>query len=145
MPPLPFTLRMPGQDHSADGLTSWSTFKVRGCLHFDGARLVLEWAVTASTSEVEGLDVRSEVEPLPAEALEVPLDRLRGVEVRSGWWRPRLELVANDLTLFFGVPGEKGGRVRLYLERSDRPDAQAVADAITAALRSIPRASIEPP
>ncbi len=108
MPPLPFTLRIPGQDHSAGGLTSWSTFKVHGFLHFDGARLVLEWAVTANTSEVDGLEVRSEVEPLPAEALEVPLDRLRG------------------------------------LERSDRPDAQAVAEAITAALRGIPRASIEP-
>jgi hypothetical protein len=63
--------------------------------------------------------------------------------VRTRWWRPWLELVANDLTLFFGVPGEKAGRVRLYLERSDRSHAEAVAEGIVDVLRTIPRAPID--
>ena len=39
MTPLPFTLRMPGQDHSADGITAWSAFTVHGVLRFEEGEL----------------------------------------------------------------------------------------------------------
>ena len=135
MTPLPFTLRMPGQDHSADGITAWSTFSVHGVLRFEAGELLLEWAVTASTSEVDGLDVRSEKEALPVEALVVPLERLYEARVRTRWWRPHLELVASDLNVFFGVPGNEGGKLHLRVERADRPLALALADQINNGIR----------
>jgi len=135
MTPLPFTLRKPGQDHSADGITAWSTFTVHGFLHFDGVELLLEWAVTASLSEVDGLDVRSERVSLPVEALAVPLERLYEVRVRSRWWRPHLELVATDLNALFGVPGTEGGKARLYIAPADRARAAVIANAINDGIR----------
>ncbi len=138
MTALPFTLRMPSQDHSADGLTSWSAFKVPGLLHFDDSELLLEWEVTATTDEVDGLEVRSEVVPLPAEALRVPLGRLRGVRASTGWWRPCIHLIGSDLTVFFGVPGQQQGQVRLFVARADRRLAAETAARIEAAIRSAP-------
>lgn len=138
MTPLPFTLRMPSQDHSADGLTSWSTFKVPGLLHFDDGELLLEWEVTATTDEVDGLEVRSEVVPLPAEALQVPLSRLRGVRAMTGWCRPCIHLIGSDLTVFFGVPGQQQGQVRLFVARADRGLAAETAARIAGAIRPVP-------
>ena len=144
MTPLPFTLRMPGQDHSADGITAWSTFTVHGVLRFEEGELLLEWAVTASTSAVDGLEVHSEKEALPVEALIVPLERLYEARVRTRWWQPYLELVATDLNVFFGVPGNEGGKVHLRIERSDRPLAIALADLINNGIRLAPSAPTDP-
>lgn len=138
MTPLPFTLRMPSQDHSADGLTSWSTFKVPGLLQVDEEGLLLEWAVTATTDEVDGLEVRSEVVPLPDEVLRVPVSRLRGVRASTGWWRPCIHLIGSDLTVFFGVPGQQHGQVRLYVARGDRGLAAETAARIEATIRRVP-------
>jgi len=134
MPPLPITLRMPGQDHSSGDFWSWSSFKVAGFLRFDGPEPVLEWEITASTSEVDGFEVREDVEALPPEALAIPLDRVRGVLMKGRWWRPYLKVMARDLTVFQGVPGERHGVVRLYFARAYRPLAQDFADRINTAV-----------
>ena len=132
---LSFTLRKPSEDHSAGLVTTWSRFKVQGVLQFDGDRLVLEWVVTASTGAVEGMDVRMKTAEHPAEALELPLERLYEAKSQGGWWRPQLALIANDLTLFQGVPGADGTTLRLYVARPDRKLAAHVADDINAAIR----------
>jgi len=132
---LSFTLRKPSEDHSAGMVTSWSRFKVHGVLQFDGDRLVLEWAVTASTGAVEGMDVRMQTAEQPAEALELPVERLYEAKSQGGWWRPQLALIANDLTLFQGVPGAEGGTLRLYVARPDRKLAAHLAYDINAAIR----------
>ena len=132
---LTFTLRMPSQDLTAGGRISWSTYKVHGVLQLDADRLVLEWAVTASKGEVEGMDVRMNVEELPVEALELPVERLYEARVHTAWWRPHLTLIANDLTLFKGIPGAEGGSLRLYLARTDRLLALHIAGDINEAIR----------
>lgn len=132
---LSFTLRKPKENQFSGQVTSWAQFKVHGVLQFDGDRLVLEWVVTASTGAVEGMDVRMQTAEHPAEALELPLERLYEAKPRGGWWRPHLTLIANDLALFQGVPGAEGGTLRLYIARPDRKLAAHVADDINAAIR----------
>jgi hypothetical protein len=131
---LTFTLRKPSENNSAGLVTSWAQFKVHGVLQLDGDRLVLEWAVTASTGAVDGMDVRMNTAEHPPEALELPLERLYEAKSQGGWWRPQLALIANDLTLFQGVPGADGATLRLYVARPDRKLAAHVADEINSAI-----------
>lgn len=125
---------MPSSDHSTEDVTAWASYKIHGLLRFDGEALRVEWLATASLDEVEGMDVRSRVVPLAPEALMVPLEQLRTARV-SGWWRPRLEVSANDLGTLSAVPGEDGGRVRFWIRRGDRPLATRVVDAMREAAR----------
>ena len=142
---LTFTLRKPNEDHLAGTVTSWSRFQVNGVLQFDGERLVLEWIVTASTGAVEGMEVRMETKERPAEALELPLERLYEARAHSGWWRPHLALTANDLSLFQGIPGAEGGTLRLYVARPDRKLAAHVAGDINDAIRLAQETGIPSP
>jgi hypothetical protein len=142
---LTFTLRKPSEDHSAGLVTTWSRFKVHGVLQFDRDRLVLEWAVIASTGAVEGMDVRMETAEHPAEALELPVERLYEAKPHAGWWRPHLALVANDLTLFQGIPGVEGATLRLYVSRSDRVLVDHIAGEINDAIRLAQETSIPSP
>jgi hypothetical protein len=142
---LTFTLRKPSKDHTAGGRTSWSTYKVHGVLQLDADRLVLEWAVTASKGEVDGLEVRMDVEEQPAEALALPVERLYEARVHTAWWRPHLTLIANDLSLFQGIPGAEGGSLRLYLARADRPLALHIAGDINEAIRLSPSTPLPSP
>lgn len=136
MGPLPFRLKVPGEDliHGADIISRSFTF--HGMLRFDGAILRLEWAGSAAVDEVSLLDVSSRILPLPSEHLELSLGYLRHAVYRGGWLRPRLELAAWEVDLLRIVPGEAGGVVRLWLARGDRTQGRAVAAALTAALRA---------
>jgi hypothetical protein len=142
---LTFTLRKPGQDHATSGRFAWSTFKVHGVLQCHEDRVVLEWAVTASTGEVDGMDVKMDVQELPVEVLELPLDRLYEVKVHTGWWRPHLTLTANDLRLLKGIPGADGSSLRLFIERADRPLAVHIAGDINDAIRRAQETAIPSP
>lgn len=132
---LTFTLRKPGRDHSAGNRTSWSTYQVHGVLLVEEDRIVIEWVVTARKGEVDGMDVTMDVEELPAEGLELPLERMYEAKVRIGWWRPRLTLIANDLGLFQGIPGARGSNLDLFITREDRSLAVHVAGDINDAIR----------
>lgn len=142
---LTFQLRKRAQDHATGGRFAWSTFKVHGVLQVDEDRVVLEWAVTASTGEVDGIDVKMGVEELPVEALELPLERLYEARVPRGWWRPHLTLIANDLSLFKGIPGAEGTSLRLFIERADRRLALHIAGDINDAIRRAQDAFIPSP
>ncbi len=134
MIPLPFTLKVPGQDDvSGTGVHS-TTYTFHGLLHFEGTTVRLEWTGTAAIDEVTGLDVHSRVLSLPREELEVPVEELRRIEARGGWWRPRLEVCARKLETLQTVPGEERGVVRLWLARRDRRAARECAALIRVAM-----------
>jgi len=107
-------------------------------MRFDGDTLHLEWSGTAATDEVEGVSVRSDIMALPAEAIAIPLERLRTVKLAGGWWRPRLEITGNDMVALAEVPSEEGGRVRFWLSRGDRALAAGLVSALRQAARGRP-------
>jgi hypothetical protein len=107
--------------------------------------VVLEWAVTASKGEVSGFDVKMDVEEQPAETIELPVERLYEAKVHTGWWRPHLTLIANDLRLFQGVPGAEGSHLRLFVARPDRSLSVHVAGDINDAIRRSQEAGIPSP
>lgn len=117
---LPFTLKVPSRDNLRGAVTSWTTFAFHGLMHFDGTALHLEWSGTAATVDIEGVSVRSDVISLPAESSVIPLSRLRSAKLAGGWWRPRLEVTANDTTALAIVPSEAAGRVCFWISRRDR-------------------------
>jgi hypothetical protein len=120
MQSLPFTLKVPGKDAITVSSVSTTEFEFHGLLHLDDDALVLEWAGTAKVEEVSLLAMNQETVALPEEALTLPLDRVRTIALRGGWWRPRLELMGNDLEALRIVPSEDRGQVRLWLARRDR-------------------------
>jgi len=142
MPALPFSLRVPGKDSITWSSVSTTTFRFQGLIRLDGAWLHLEWKGSAQVEAVGGLSVRQETLPLPLEQLRIPLDRIRAVQFRGGWWRPRLEVQANDFETLGIVPSEEGGVVQLWIPRGERAQAQALAEAVTQAIRSAPRSPI---
>ena len=136
MVPLPFRLKVAGKDLSAAATVAWTTFRLQGLLAFDGSLLRLEWSGTGAVDAVTGIEVRSETVSLPTECLGIPLHRVRSIRLLGGWWRPRLEVTANDLDALAPVPSSEGGRVRLWLARRDRALAAAVVAAILQAART---------
>ncbi len=139
LPPLPFSLKVPSRDNlSGEAVISWTDFAFHGLMRFDGEVLQIEWSGTAATDEVEGAAVRSEILALPAEAVAIPLERLRTVKLAGGWWRPRLEITGNDMAALAEVPSEEGGRVRFWLRRGDRALAAELVSAMRQAARERP-------
>ena len=143
---LAFTLRKPPtHEHTSLDHASWATFKVNGVLQLDAERLVLEWAVTANKGVAKGVDFKMNVEEMPVEALELPVERLYEAKLHNKWWRPHLDLTANDLTLFHGVPGAEGSTLRLFVARADRTLADHIAADINDAIRLAHETSIPSP
>jgi hypothetical protein len=141
---LTFNLQKPSQDHATGGSFAWSTFKVHGVLQVDEDRVVLEWAVTESSGKVDGVDVKMDVKELPVEAVELPIERLYEAKAHTGWWKPRVTLIANDLRLFQGIPGVEGTGLQLYIARADRALAEHAVDSINDAIRRAQETSPTP-
>lgn len=136
MVPVPFRLKVPGKDLSSVGTVAWTTFRLEGLLSFDSGALRIQWSGTGLLDAVTGVDVRSEVVPIPSETLVVPLEQIRSARLLGGWWRPRLELTANDLDTLRSVPSEDGGRLRFWLALGDR----RLATQVVAELHRVARA-----
>jgi hypothetical protein len=126
LPPLPFTLPVPGRD-KVDLTGAYSTaFKFHGFVYLEEDGLRLEWSGVAQVDEVGLLSVEEREVPLPEEELFVPFEGLREVRMRGfGPWRS-LELVEARLGVLRMVPGELRGRLRLRIARRDRPRAEAL-------------------
>lgn len=138
-PVLPFRLKIPGKDEFV-GLRAESTsFQFHGLARLDGAVLHLEWAGTAHVQGVDALSIRDEKLFLPAESLELPVERLRAAEVAGRWWRSRLELSARELHALAIVPSEELGVVRLWFRRRDRELASALAADLSRAIAAPPQ------
>jgi hypothetical protein len=139
-PVLPFKLKVAGSDEFR-GLNAISTsFRFHGLLQFDGATLQIEWAGSAQVQEVGALTVRDDQLALPEETLALPVERIRAAELAGGWWRPRLEISANDLQALRIVPSENQGMVRFWYARKDGAIAAGLAARLNAAINSPRRA-----
>ena len=136
--PLPFRLRVPGQD-VIDSEGVWSiSYRVEGLLHLDGGRLSFEWTATRTTERVSVKGIGTDVDRSPIGTLEVPADWIIGVRLRGGWWWPRLELRARRLDAFDGFPGSRPGLIMLKIRRRDRGHAGAFVAAIDHARAATP-------
>jgi hypothetical protein len=137
--PLPFRLRVPGQD-VIDSEGVWSiSYRGEGLLHLEGGTLTFEWTATRTTERVSVKGFGTDVERSPIGALEVPADWIISVRLRGGWWRPRLELRARRLDAFDGFPGSRAGVITLKIRRRDREHAGALVAAIDHARAAAPR------
>ena len=125
--PLPIRLKHAGSDTVGfDGVESVS-FRSEGLLHLMDWGIVLEWNQTRTTERVSMAGVATDVEELPLEAVEVPIELLVDARVIGGWWRPQIELRARGLDAFSGIPGVRGGTLRLLVHRRDRSLSRAIA------------------
>ncbi len=135
--PLSFKLPAEGEE-SIDirGVRSVD-YKMVGQLHLTDRWLVFEWTGTRTTEKVGFDGIGTDVERLPLEEFEIPLDHIVGARLVRTWWLPRLEIRARTLDLFDEIPGSKPGMVSLRIKRRDRAHAfefvlaleNAIADA----------------
>ncbi len=128
--PLPFRLKIPGED-TLDwrGVRSIS-YRLDGLLHVVGDVITFEWAATRHTQRVSLTGVKDEVNESPVGAVQVPLRCITRAQVRGGWWTPRLQLWARRIDAFHGIPGARAGMLTLRIRRHDRNQAKAIAEAI---------------
>ncbi len=124
MEAIPFTLKVPGKEDMTWSEIASTSYHFRGFLRLEAETLLLEWAGSAEVEEVGFAGVRTEKVALPSESLTVPLSEIRSLRLAGGWIRPYLEITANDLDLLRYIPGEDGGRLRLWLARRDRGAAR---------------------
>jgi hypothetical protein len=146
MNPLPFRLRVPGQD-VIDSEGVWSiSYRGEGLLHLEGGTLTLEWTATRTTERVSVKGIGTDVERSPIGTLEVPADLIISVRLRGGWWWPRLELRARRLDAFDDFPGSRPGVVTLKIRRRDREQAGVFVAAIdhARAVTPLPEGHDEP-
>ena len=128
--PLPFRLKLRGEDTiNTEGVRSVS-YRVAGLLHLSDVVLALEWRATRHTEEVSYAGIKDEVDESPVGSIEVPRDAVARARVSGGWWRPRLQVWARRFDAFDGVPGARLGMVTLRIRRMDRDHAKAIARAL---------------
>ncbi len=142
MEPLPFSLRVPGVDAFTLRAIGSTRYLFSGRLQLDDDFLYLEWTGIAEVDEVALSGIRSERVGLPLESLRLPIVVLRTAELRGGWLRPHLELIAARLDALRSVPGEEAGRLRLWLARRDRASARRVADYLRKYLAAVADAPV---
>ncbi|MDX2207108.1 MAG: hypothetical protein SFU57_05650 [Gemmatimonadales bacterium] len=136
--PLPFRIRLPGEDSVSLAEIRDVSRRMDGLLHCDESGIVLEWELTESIDEVSLLSVSSTKNRFEVEVLEVPFELLASAELVGGILRPRLVLRARSLGVFSEIPGAKADRLMLDYARGDRFVAVEMARAITAAIVGLP-------
>ena len=133
--PLPFRLKVPGEDTlDRRGWTSTS-YRLRGLLHLVGEKLTFEWAATRHIKRDSwtSFPAKEEVDKSPVGTAEILRSWILRARVRGGWWAPRLQLWAHQIDDFDGIPGARPGTLTLRIHRQDRAHAHAIAEAITPA------------
>ncbi len=128
--PLPFRLKITGED-TLDWRGARSiSYRLDGLLHLVGEMLTFEWAATRHTQRVSLSGVKDEVDESPVGTIEIPRRWIARARVRGGWWAPRLQLWAQRIDAFDGIPGARPGTLTLRIHRHDRTHAHAIAEAI---------------
>jgi hypothetical protein len=125
--PLPFRIAVPGRDKlDLDGARSIS-WKITGLLHHEVTQLAIEWEGMRTTEGVTLGGVIDNVDRMPAEVLEVPIELVAEAWLSGGWWLPRFMVRGRRLDVFDGLPGALAGRAVLRIERRHRDIAHAIA------------------
>ncbi len=122
---IPCAIR--AQDSEELTMTAVVERKTRGLVGLEEDHLVLQLQTTVKKTSMSTMAVQTD----PGRVLEwrIPLDGLASVH-GGGWWGRRMKIVANDLTLFEGIPGASTERLVLTFRRRDR----VLADELIAAL-----------
>ena len=128
--PLPFRLKLPDEEAIGLGGVKSVSYRVDGLLHLSDQSLTLEWSGTQTTEQVSFEKIGTDVDELPEDWLELPIEQIAGARVIGGWWRPRLELRARRLNAFEGVPTARGATLCLRIHLRDRGMAQEMAEEI---------------
>lgn len=115
--PLPFRLRVPGDDRVDLGGVHSISWQFEGLLHHLGDRLRFEWSGTRSVQSVSLSRTVDRAEPIPPEELEVPVEWIAEAVLTGALWLPGMELRARRIDAFDGIPGARGGRVSLRFKR----------------------------
>jgi hypothetical protein len=136
--PLPFFIKLPGEDTVDFTEIRDVERRADGLLHLLDDAIVLEWAVTEKVDQVGLANISSTTETFAAEELEVPLTWLASAELLGGILRPRVLLRARGLGVFEGVPGAKADRLELRYARADRFVALEMVRAITETMAALP-------
>jgi hypothetical protein len=136
--PLPFFIKLPGEEAIEFTEIRDVGRRVDGLLHLLDGAILLEWAVTETIDRVGLASIGSTTETYASEELEVPLEWLASAELIGGILRPRLLLRTRGLGVFENVPGAKANRLELRYTRADRFVAVEMARAITAAIVGLP-------
>lgn len=130
--PLPFRLRVPRKNSwTADGPRKVH-YNASGILHLEAGILILEWTISERVQQVGILGARDETRDYASEAIEFPVGWIAEVELRGGWWLPRLRLRARWLQAFEGVPGASPAAITLWIPYRYRRLAPPMAAAIEA-------------
>jgi len=54
--------------------------------------------------------------------LEIPLDKIQEIQFKKGMFGDKIIIRANDLKTFEEVPNQKGGEIKLHLDKKHRHD-----------------------
>ena len=130
--PLPFSIRLPNDDHFGLTGTESTKFRIDGLLHITEPSLFVEWAETRTIERFSLGRVGTDIEELPVEMLEIPLDWISALRLIGGWWAPRIQLQARRLDAFESIPGGHPGSVTLWIKRRDRDLAREIGAAFEA-------------
>lgn len=122
--PVPFSFRLPRRNRLGTEGAQTVDRQVRGLIHFTGKALIIEWITTETTRRLTLKGLRTEVDDLPLETLEIPIRAVVEVKVEGGWWRPRVVIRAERKGLFEGVPGASAQQLELRIARGDREIAE---------------------
>lgn len=140
MPPLepvPFSIRVPGEDViDFKGIRSVS-YRVEGLLHLANDMLEFEWTATEKTDRVSVTGIGTVVDRSPIGRLKLPVGWVAEVELR-GRWLPRVRFRARRLDAFEDMPGATAGTLTLKIRRRYRRQAAALIAAIELARAATP-------
>jgi hypothetical protein len=126
--PLPVRLNQAGSDTVGPTGVEKVSYRIEGLLQLTDWGLILDWSETRTTARVSMMgEVGTDVEELPPQTVEVPIEQIASVWVIGGWWRPQLEIRVKGLDVLRGVPGARGVTLRLAIQRRDRSLARAHA------------------
>ena len=110
---VPFFLTRGEDEMSATTITTTREM-VHGLLRLHERTLTIQWRLATKTERV-GWGIRKDHEVEAVKEIVVPVVRLGGAAVRSGWWSwppgLRLVLTAADLTALEGLAGSHGLRL----------------------------------
>jgi hypothetical protein len=136
METLPFWLKVGKKESITWQGFHTARYRFQGFLRLANNGLLLEWSGTTKIEDVGFLGIKSRTHALPHEQLELPLEQLRGIELRGGWLRPRVELSTAFEALSI-VPSEELGRVRLWIHLADRALAGRVVREVRRLVESV--------
>lgn len=124
-PALPFRLGMAGDDDMELGAIRSVSFKVQGHLTLTDDGVHLSWTETRTVEELSLTDTGTTTDDFD-DWIEFPWNRIAGVRVIGGWWRPRFEFRVWQPTDLADIPSAKDGLLPLRIARGDRALAKEI-------------------